>query len=366
MSSFGPRIQSWKEAINEVFRNTLRPLPNIITIENNSTFGATAFQNGEVKMANVQFRIDGRRTKTIPVQMFYPRKPASFLGKRCSYPGCLITKHSWFHFLSHWLTSTPTSTNDKRYICTKHVHKLKKHLQSLCRSNGVEVNCGETVSDYTNFTELCRVLHKAANGSTRLLREITMNNSENARAVRELVINVCNYLVIVDSLIDTHGDLLTTVLPFLMDTTVLALKTATINLPIQDLIELVENIIQKTLFFFGVMYHWQPLGNTENPYSRSGAGIGGMLGVVSTVANGNILLGVACMALFGVVGHVVGNVYYSDIKTKEQMEQTLMNYQAFRQVHQESTQYSGTLVLVVLLSILVAIQAMHITVNCIM
>ena len=106
--------------------------------------------------------------KRIPVQLFCPTRRASwFCFDKCTYPGCIIiTKHNWFHNFRCWLTSTTMATNNKRYICLKHMLKVKAHLQRLCRSNSVEVNCSENVIDYINFMELCKMLQRATNCST--------------------------------------------------------------------------------------------------------------------------------------------------------------------------------------------------------
>lgn len=357
MPSTGERIRSWTEEINGVFAQTLTQLPDIQILENQQSYGKTTIQNGEVYKTEISFRINGRITKSIVVQLFYPRTKAA-ATERCIYPGCINNKYSWFDCCRRWFTSTVSTTNE-RYLCPEHVCKAKAHVQMLCKVNGVRVSCSDSVNDYNQFMTMCSLMDKAANSPLQILQEIT-NDKAKADLVRELLVNVRNYLVIIDSLlVDVQGDLLTTLLPFIMDTTLLILKSATYNQPIQLLVNLAKNIIEDTLYFFGIMYPWESI-STGNPYRQLGTGLGGMAAVICTVASRNPV-GLVGMGVLGVIGGVVGDIYYLHKRTKEQMEESLRRYHIFRQIHQENCfPMTHRTIVVTLLSVLVAVLAMYI------
>ena len=119
--------------------------------------------------------------------------------------------------------------------------------------------------------------------------------------VEEAILNVRNFLIITNAVLNPDDDNLRIVLTPVLHILLLLLENSA-NVPplVGTLLYALRDVIEMILFTFGVIYSWVSL-SLQSPGSRIGAGLGGTIGVIlgSFLGPWNGVFGLGAGAVLG-------------------------------------------------------------------
>ena len=211
----------------------------------------------------------------------------------CRHPSC-STKNS-----------KAAKSGNKRdlFLCPIHQQELRNSISDLFAKEKIKLSISTEKPEHGRFagyTSLISLLEGAYHDAKKFQ---TLKGK--SPLIQEAILNVRNFLIITNCLLNPNGDNLEIGLPpvFQILRLILQNPNATNQLGVH-LIYMLREVIEMILFSFGVIYCWVTLA-LSNPGAQIGFGVGMILGA------GAFLLGpwsgVAGVAIGGSAGGLIGN-----------------------------------------------------------
>ena len=211
----------------------------------------------------------------------------------CRHPSC-STKNS-----------KAAQSGNKRdlFLCPIHQQELRNSISDLFAKEEIKLSISTEKPEHGRFagyTSLISLLEGAYHDAKKFQ---TLKGK--SPLIQEAILNVRNFLIITNCLLNPNGDNLEIGLPpvFQILRLILQNPNATNQLGVH-LIYMLREVIEMILFSFGVIYCWVTLA-LSNPGAQIGFGVGMILGA------GAFLLGpwsgAAGVAIGGSAGGLIGN-----------------------------------------------------------
>ena len=211
----------------------------------------------------------------------------------CRHPSC-STKNS-----------KAAKSGNKRdlFLCPTHQQELRNSISDLFAQEKIKLSISTEKPEHGRFagyTSLISLLEGAYHDAKKFQ---TLKGK--SPLIQEAILNVRNFLIITNCLLNPNGDNLEIGLPpvFQILRLILQNPNATNQLGV-NLIYMLREVIEMILFSFGVIYCWVTLA-LSNPGAQIGFGVGMILGA------GAFLLGpwsgAAGVAIGGSAGGLIGN-----------------------------------------------------------
>ncbi|XP_022803486.1 uncharacterized protein LOC111340838 [Stylophora pistillata] len=231
----------------------------------------------------------------------------------CRHPSCSINN------------SEAAKIGSKRdlFLCTTHQQALRENISDLLAKKEIELSTSTKKPEHGHFagyTSLIGLLEGAYHDAKKFQ---TLRGK--SPLIQEAILNVRNFLIITNCLLNPNGDNLEIALPPVVQILRLILQNpdATNQLGV-GLIYILREVIEMILFSFGVIYTWVALA-LSNPGAQIGFGVGAILGASAFFLGP--WSGAPGVAIVGTAGGLIGNGVHGLI-TGGQRHQEL---QQFRQ-----------------------------------
>ena len=211
------------------------------------------------------------------------------------------------------------------YLCPIHQQKLKDAISDTLTKKNIQIATTKEnpeLSQFDGYTLLIGVLegayHKAEKIQT-LQKESPM--------VKEAILNVRNFLIITNAVLNPDGQNLQLALPPVFRILLLILENSANVPPLVDaLLYALRDVIEMILFAFGVIYSWVSI-SLNSPGSRIGAGVGGVIGGGLGLVMGP-WTGFAGLGAGGVLGGLIGSGIY-DLVVGNQRDQEMERFRRY-------------------------------------
>ena len=244
----------------------------------------------------------------------------------CRHPSC-STKNS-----------KAAKSGNKRdlFLCPIHQQELRNSISDLFAQEKIKLSISTEKPEHGRFagyTSLISLLEGAYHDAKKFQ---TLKGK--SLLIQEAILNVRNFLIITNCLLNPNGDNLEIGLPpvFQILRLILQNPNATNQLGVH-LIYMLREVIEMILFSFGVIYCWVTLA-LSNPGAQIGFGVGMILGA------GAFLLGpwsgAAGVAIGGSAGGLIGNGIHSLI-SGGQRHQELQRFRERRREAGGNIQWNG-------------------------
>lgn len=251
---------------------------------------------------------------------------------RCRSPGCKQTK-------KRYPSSPAEPTKEDLYLCPRHKKILEGYMTKMCAEKGIDVSTKYSARDFEGYTSMIGLLESAY-----LLFVKRPRGSENVLKgkpdiIKEVFINLRNFLMITNALLNPDLTNLLTVLPRVMEIfkeilKILSTDGEIIVQRVTELVALMRSVMQDILFAFGIVYSWIYLAVAGNPGAQIGAGIGGFIGMAGLFAV-SPAVGLIAMAGGSLFGGLTGSGIYNLQKERRQQQEAdegFRRYQEFAQM----------------------------------
>ena len=300
--SLSPTVEAWKRSLSKHLKN-VSPPPKVIKTtfkeETRKLFG-TKFDN------KVTLRKAGhqRSHEEIVLLQFDPNFTSTEVV--CRHPSCN----------SRYLEAAKSGKRDL-YLCPHHQQKLKDAISDTLAKRNIQIpNTKENPEprQFDGYTSLIGVLEGAYHDAQKF-----QTPQKKSPIVEEAILNVRNFLIITNAVLNPDGHNLRLVLPFVLQILLILLEDSANVPPLVDtLLNTLRDVIEMILFAFGVIYVWVSI-SLKSPGSQIGAGVGGFIGGAVGSLLGP-LNAVAGLGAGGVLGGLIGSGIY-DLMVGNQREQ---------------------------------------------
>ena len=301
--SLSPTVEAWKRSLLKHLKN-VSPPPKVIktTFKDKKTrklFG-TKFDN------KVTLRKAGhqRAHEEIVLLQFDPNFTSTEVV--CRHPSCN----------SRNLEAAKSGKRDL-YLCPHHQQKLKDAISDTLAKRNIQIPTTKENPEprqFDGYTSLIGVLEGAYHHAKKF-----QTLQKKSPMVEEAILNVRNFLIITNAVLNPDGHNLRLVLPVVLQILLILLEDSSNVPPLVDtLLDALRDVIEMILFAFGVIYSWVSI-SLKSPGARIGAGVGGFIGGAV-----GLLLGplnpVAGLGAGAALGGLIGSGIY-DLMVGDQREQ---------------------------------------------
>ncbi|XP_067032000.1 uncharacterized protein [Acropora muricata] len=206
------------------------------------------------------------------------------------------------------------------YLCPQHRKNLVTSIENALAIKKIDIPKNSEVPEkeqFTGYTSLIGLLDRAYQNSKKFGR---FEEGKSTPMIEEAILNVRNVLIITSTVLNPDENNLALVLPYIIPILRLILENSNSaeNL-VPDYVYFLRQIIEKILFYFGVIYRWVSLA-LHSPGLQLGAGLGGTIGLGAGVFFGpwGAAAGMgAGVVLGGLIGNGIYNMVVGDPRQQE-------------------------------------------------
>ena len=304
--SLSPTVQAWKRSLSKHLKN-VSPPPKVIKTtfkeETRKLFG-TKFDN------KVTLRKAGhqRAHEEIVLLQFDPNFTSTEVV--CRHPSCN----------SRNLEAAKSGKRDL-YLCPHHQQKLKDAISDTLAKRNIQIPTTKENPEprqFDGYTSLIGVLEGAYHDAEKF-----QTPQKKSPMVEEAILNVRNFLIITNAVLNPDGHNLRIVLPpvftFLLN---LLENSSNVQLLVNTLLNALRDVIEMILFAFGVIYSWVSISliSLNSPGARIGAGVGGVIG--------GAVAGLAGLGAGFALGGLIGSGIY-DLMVANQRGQEMERFRRY-------------------------------------
>ena len=308
--SLSPTVQAWQRSLFKHLKN-VSPPPKVIKAtfreETRKLFGTKFDHKVTLRKAGHQ----GAHEEIVLLQ-FDPNFSSNEVV--CRHPSCD----------SRYLEAAKSGKRDL-YLCPPHQQKLKDAISDTLAKEKIQIATTKENPEprqFDGYTSLIGVLEGAYHDAKKfqaLQRRSPM--------VEEAILNVRNFLIITNAVLNPDGHNLQLALPPVFRILLLILENSANVPPLVDaLLHALRDVIEMILFAFGVIYSWVSI-SLNSPGSRIGAGVGGVIGGGLGLVMGP-WTGVAGLGAGGVLGGFIGSGIY-DLVVGDQRAQKMERFRRY-------------------------------------
>ena len=307
--SLSPTVQAWQRSLFKHLKN-VSPPPKVIKAtfreETRKLFG-TKFDN------KVTLRKAGHQGahEEIVLLQFDPNFSSNEVV--CRHPSCD----------SRYLEAAKSGKRDL-YLCPPHQQKLKDAISDTLAKEKIQIATTKENPEprqFDGYTSLIGVLEGAYHDAKNF------QALQRSPMVEEAILNVRNFLIITNAVLNPDGHNLQLALPPVFRILLLILENSANVPPLVDaLLHALRDVIEMILFAFGVIYSWVSI-SLNSPGSRIGAGVGGVIGGGLGLVMGP-WTGVAGLGAGGVLGGFIGSGIY-DLVVGDQRAQKMERFRRY-------------------------------------
>ena len=207
------------------------------------------------------------------------------------------------------------------FLCPNHRQVLRKNIFDLLAEKKVPISTSTEKPEHGHFagyTSLISLLEGAYHDAKKFQ---TLKGK--SPLIQEAILNVRNFLIITNSLLNPDGNNLEIALPPVIQIFRLILENpGSVTQLGVGLVYVLREVIEMILFAFGVIYTWVSLA-LSNPGAQIGAGVGVLFGACAFVLGP--WSGAAGMAVGGTSGGLIGNGIHN-LMTGGQRQQELNRF----------------------------------------
>lgn len=308
--SLSPTVQAWQRSLFKHLKN-VSPPPKVIKAtfkeETRKLFG-TKFDN-KVTLRNAGHQ--GAHQEIVLLQ-FDPNFTSTEVV--CRHPSCN----------SRYLEAAKSGKRDL-YLCPHHQQKLKDAISDTLTKKNIQIATTKENPEprqFDGYTSLIGVLEGAYHDAKKF-----QALERRSPLVEEATLNVRNFLIITNAVLNPDGHNLQLALPPVFRILLLILENSTNVPPLVDaLLYALRDVIEMILFAFGVIYSWVSIP-LNSPGSRIGAGVGGVIGGGLGLVMGP-WTGVAGLGAGSVLGGFIGSGIY-DLVVGDQRAQEMERFRRY-------------------------------------
>ena len=308
--SLSPTVQAWQRSLFKHLKN-VSPPPKVIKTtfkeETRKLFG-TKFDN-KVTLRNAGHQ--GAHEEIVLLQ-FDPNFTSTEVV--CRHPSCN----------SRYLEAAKSGKRDL-YLCPHHQQKLKDAISDTLIKKNIQIATTKENPEprqFDGYTSLIGVLEGAYHDAKKF-----QALERRSPLVEEATLNVRNFLIITNAVLNPDGHNLQLALPPVFRILLLILENSTNVPPLVDaLLYALRDVIEMILFAFGVIYSWVSIP-LNSPGSRIGAGVGGVIGGGLGLVLGP-WTGVAGLGAGSVLGGFIGSGIY-DLVVGDQRAQEMERFRRY-------------------------------------
>ena len=302
-----PMVQAWRGSLLKHLKKD-SPIPEVIEtvfkeetkelfgtkFDNKVTLRKAGHQGAHEQIVLLQFDPNFRSTEVV-----------------CRHPSCN----------SRNLEAAKIGKRDL-YLCPHHQQELKDAISDTLVERNIQIPTTKENSEprqFDGYTSLIGVLEGAYHGATKF-----QTLQKKSPMVKEAILNVRNFLIITNAVLNPDGHNLELVLPFVLQILLILLEDSSNEpLSVDTLLDTLRYVIEMILFAFGVIYSWVSI-SLKSPGARIGAGIGGAIGVTlgSSLGPWNGVFGLGAGAVLG--GLMGGGIY--DLAVGDQRTQDMERF----------------------------------------
>ena len=290
--SLSPTVREWRSSLLKHLKNASPPPKVIKTIfkeETRELFGTKLDNKVTLRKAGHQ----GAHEEIVLLQ-FDPNFSSTEVV--CRHPSCN----------SRNLEAAKSGKRDL-YLCPHHQQKLKDEISDTLAKKNIQIATTKENPEprqFDGYTSLIGVLEGAYHDAKKF-----QALERRSPMVEEAILNVRNFLIITNAVLNPDDDNLRIVLTPVLRILLLLLEYSANVPPLVDtLLYALRDVIEMILFAFGVIYSWVSIP-LQSPGTRIGAGLGGTIGVIlgSFLGPWNGVFGLGAGAVLG--GLMGGGIY---------------------------------------------------------
>ena len=296
MSTAFSTAVSWKR---DLLKNLLQP-PSLPTVTK------TDFQDAKelfkIKTKQFEAKVTLRKAKRFKEEIVLPQFDPNFTSNDviCRHPSCKSR-------------NPKAAIRDKGvkrdlYLCPSHRELLKRSICKAMEKGKVKFPMSEFASEpgrFEGYTAFISILEGAYHEARKV-----PTVRDTSRMVEEAILNVRNFLMITNTLLNPDDNNLELALPPVVQILQHILENQnSANKLLKSLLPLLKEIVDMILFAFGVLYTWVSLAN---PGTKIGAGVGGCIGAAAFALGP--ASGAVGVAVGGTLGGLIGCGIYMLIK----------------------------------------------------
>ena len=305
--SLSPTVQAWQRSLFKHLKN-VSPPPKVIKTtfkeETRKLFG-TKFDN-KVTLRNAGHQ--GAHEEIVLLQ-FDPNFTSTEVV--CRHPSCN----------SRYLEAAKSGKRDL-YLCPHHQQKLKDAISDTLTKKNIQIATTKENPEprqFDGYTSLIGVLEGAYHDGKKF------QALQRSRMVEEAILNVRNFLIITNGVLNPDGYNLQLALPPVLQILLILLENSSdVKQLVDTLLNALRDVIEMILFAFGVIYSWVSI-SLNSPGSRIGAGVGGAIGVIFGLFWGNAVFG---LGTGSTLGGLIGSGIY-DLMVGDQREQEMERFRRY-------------------------------------
>ena len=305
--SLSPTVQAWQRSLFKHLKN-VSPPPKVIKTtfkeETRKLFG-TKFDN-KVTLRNAGHQ--GAHEEIVLLQ-FDPNFTSTEVV--CRHPSCN----------SRNLEAAKSGKRDL-YLCPHHQQKLKDAISDTLTKKNIQIATTKENPEprqFDGYTSLIGVLEGAYHDGKKF------QALQRSPMVEEAILNVRNFLIITNGVLNPDGYNLQLALPPVLQILFILLENSSdVKQLVDTLLYALRDVIEMILFAFGVIYSWVSI-SLKSPGSRIGAGVGGAIGVIFGLFWGNAVFGLGAGST---LGGLIGSGIY-DLMVGDQREQEMERFRRY-------------------------------------
>ena len=297
--SLSPTVQEWQHSLFKHLKN-VSPPPKV----RKTTFKEETTKLFGTKLENVlTLRKAGHQGthEEIVLLQFDPNFTSTEVV--CRHPSCN----------SRNLEAAKSGKRDL-YLCPHHQQKLKDAISDTLAKKNIPIATTKEnpeLSQFDGYTSLIGVLEGAYHDAEKF-----QTLQKKSPMVKEAILNVRNFLIITNAVLNPDGHNLRIVLPPVLHILLLLLEySSNVQLLVDTLLYALRDVIEMILFAFGVIYSWMSL-SLNSPGTRIGAGVGGAIGGAVGLVMGP-WTGVAGLGAGATLGGLIGSGIYELVVGKQ-------------------------------------------------
>ena len=309
--SLSPTVQEWQCSLSKHLKN-ISPPPKVIKTtfkeETREIFGTKLDNKVTLRKAGHQ----GAHEEIVLLQ-FDPNFTSTEVV--CRHPSCN----------SRNLEAAKSGKRDL-YLCPHHQQRLKDAISDTLAKKNIQIattNENPELSQFDGYTLLIGVLEGAYHKAEKI-----QTLQKKSLMVKEAILNVRNFLIVTNAVLNPDSHNLEIVLPTVLDILLLLLGEDSGNDQplVDDLLYALREVIEMILFMFGVIYSWVSL-SLSSPGTRIGAGVGGAIGVAVGLVMGP-WTGFAGLGAGAMLGGLIGSGIY-DLVVGNQRDQEMERFRRY-------------------------------------
>ena len=300
--SLSPTVEAWQCSLSKHLKN-VSPPPKVIKTtfkeETRKLFG-TKLDNGvTLRKAGHQ-----RAHEEIVLLQFDP----NFISTEvvCRHPSCN----------SRNLEAAKSGKRDL-YLCPHHQQKLKDAISDTLAKKNIQIATTKEnpeASQFDGYTSLIGVLEGAYHDGKKF------QALQRSPMVEEAILNVRNFLIITNGVLNPDGYNLQLALPPVLQILLILLENSSdVKQLVETLLNALRDVIEMILFAFGVIYSWVSI-SLNSPGARIGAGVGGVIG--------GAVAGLAGLGAGFALGGLIGSGIY-DLMVANQRGQEMERFRRY-------------------------------------